>query len=315
MWSPPTTARGQDAPVRVDRGRFAVVADVSDSLLARSLAERAQATDTFPGLPRPRDAVLIQVAPDARAFRQLIGVHAPEWGAAFAFPLEHRIVMQGRTAPTSAGDPLRVLRHELAHLALHEYLAGLPPRWFDEGYASWAAGEWDREDAIAANVGLALGGFRSLAGLDSGYQLGARRADAAYALSYRAVAELAALDHVRGLSLLFQYWKTDGDLDRALRRGYGLTLGGFERLWLDRTRRRYGGLALFADVTLGAFVLLLIVTPLYLIRRRRDQARLAVMRAADAVAEQRERESAIAELLRSTENPSPGSGGESDSSS
>jgi len=282
-----------------------VVADAADSLLAASLAERALAADSFPGLPRPRASVLIQIAPDARTFRDLIGAHAPEWGAAFAFPHERRIVMQGRSAPSSAGDPRQVLRHELAHLALHESLGDLPPRWFDEGYASWAAGEWDREDVIAANVGLALGRYRTLAGLDSGFALGARRADAAYALSFRAVAELAELDPARGLTLLFRYWKEEGDLDRALRRGYGLTLGGFERRWVDRTRRRYGGLALFADITLGGFLLLVVITPLYLLRRRRDRARLLAMRDADALAEQRERESALEALLQSVADPSP----------
>jgi hypothetical protein len=283
-----------------------VVAYARDSLLAASIADRAAASDTFPGLPRPRERLLIQVAPDGRAFRELIGAGAPEWGAAYAFPGERRIVMQGRSAPSSAGDPLKVLRHELAHLALHEFLGDRPPRWFDEGYASWAAGEWDREDVIAANIGLALGGFRSLAALDSGFESGARRADAAYALSYRAVAELASLGERRGLELLFRYWREGGTLDAALRRAHGLTIGGFERRWLDRTRRRYGGLALFADVTVGAVVLLLIVTPLFVLRRRRDRERLARMREADAAAERRERESAIEALLRSVEEAPPG---------
>lgn len=288
----------------MERGRFSVVAEANDTLLARSLLDRAIANDTFPGLARPRDAILIQIAADARNFRQLIGENAPEWGAAFAFPAERRIVMQGRTAPSTAGDPLRVLRHELAHLALHESLGDLPPRWFDEGYASWAAGEWGREEVIAANVGLALGRYRTLASLDSSFYAGTQTADAAYALSYRAVAELAALDEARGLTLLVRYWKEERSLDRALRRGFGLTLGGFEKRWVDRTRRRYGGLALFADVTLGTMVLLVIITPLYLIRRRRDRERLARMREADALAEQRERESAIEALLRSVDDPS-----------
>ncbi|MFP5355115.1 MAG: hypothetical protein ACLGIK_08170, partial [Gemmatimonadota bacterium] len=60
--------------------------------------------------------------------------------------------MQGRRASSDAGDPIRVLRHELAHLALHEYLGDLPTRWFDEGYASYAAGEWDRDRVIATNL-------------------------------------------------------------------------------------------------------------------------------------------------------------------
>ena len=296
----------QITPHRLQGGRFTVIAYDNDSLLAASLLRSALAHDTFPGLPRPKAPVLISVAPDRNTFRQWIGGQAPEWGSAFAFPAERRIVMQGRSAPSDAGNPLRVLRHELAHLALHEALGDLPPRWFDEGYASYAANEWDREAVIAANVGLALGGFRTLASLDSGFFGGARRAEASYALSYRAVAELASIDRARGLDLLFEYWKGEGTLNLAIRQAYGLTYEGFQKRWLDRTRRRYGGLALFTDMTLGALVLMLLVAPLYLVRRRRDRERLARMKAADAEAERRERESAIEALIRGSDDPSPG---------
>ena len=296
----------QITPHRLQGGRFTVIAYDNDSLLAASLLRTALAQDTFPGLPRPKAQVLISIAPDRSTFRQWIGGQAPEWGSAFAFPAERRIVMQGRSAPSDAGNPLRVLRHELAHLALHEALGDRPPRWFDEGYASFAANEWDREAVIAANVGLALGGFRTLASLDSGFFGGARRAEASYALSYRAVAELASIDQARGLDLLFEYWKSEGTLNLAIRQAYGLTYEGFQKRWIDRTRRRYGGLALFTDVTLGALVLMLLVAPLYFMRRRRDQERLARMKAADAEAERRERESAIEALIRGSDDPSPG---------
>jgi hypothetical protein len=299
-------AVAQVIPHRLQGGRFTVIAYDNDSLLAASLLRSALARDTFPGLPRPQAKILISIAPDRETFRQWIGPHAPEWGSAFAFPAERRIVMQGRSAPSDAGDPVRVLRHELAHLALAEAMGDLPPRWFSEGYASWAANEWDREAVIAANVGLALGGFRTLASLDSGFASGTRRAEASYALAYRAVAELSAIDEKRGLELLFRYWKAEGSLNVALRQAYGLTYEGFQKRWIDRTRRRYGALALFTDMTLGAVVLILLVTPLFLLRRRRDRERLARMRVADAEAERRERESAIESLIRGGDDASPG---------
>ncbi|HET7621085.1 MAG TPA: hypothetical protein VFK39_04190, partial [Gemmatimonadaceae bacterium] len=131
------TAPAQQAPLRLDSGRITVVAYPRDTRLAHSVLDTAVASDSFPGLPRPRNRILIAIAPDERRFRDWIGAGAPEWGAAVAIPSEHRIVMQGSRAGSDAGDPMRVLRHELAHLALHEYLGDLPPRWFDEGYASY----------------------------------------------------------------------------------------------------------------------------------------------------------------------------------
>jgi hypothetical protein len=284
---------------RFDRGRFTIVAAPSDRQLAQSLLDAAVARDTFPGLPRPKQQVIIAVASDRRQFRALIGPSAPEWGAAVAFPQSSRIVMQGRSAGSDAGDPIDVLRHELAHLALHEALGDLPPRWFDEGYASYAANEVARDAVLGANVALLFRAMPSLDSLDEGFQGGSFRAEGTYALAYRAVAELAARDPERGLTLFFQYWKTTGRFDQAVRRAYGITQSQFETIWKSRTRRRYGGLALVADLSIAAAMTVFLVLPFYVIRRRRDRLRMAALVRADQEAERREAASAIEALLRS----------------
>ena len=286
-----------DAPLRLDVGRFTAVYYPPVALLARSLLAGAARTDSFPWLPRPRQRVLIAIAPDAGRFRAWIGPRAPEWGAAIAFPESRRIVMQGRAAGSDAGDPQEVLRHELAHLALHERLGDRPPRWFDEGYASVAAREWRRDDVLAANVALAVRGVPSLAQLEESFSGGAVAAQSAYALSYRAVTELASLDEERGLTLLFDYWPRSASLDVAVRRAFGITLAGFEQRFQSRTQRRYGGLALFADLSLLLFVLSVLVAPFFIARRLRDRRRLRALLAADAAMERAERESALATLL------------------
>jgi peptidase MA superfamily protein len=285
----------QEAPERIDRGRFAVLFFPHDRQLASSLGAYAVATDTFPGLPRSQQRVTIAIAPDRRRFREWAGA-APEWGSAVAFPETRRIVLQGRRAGSDAGDPLVVLRHELAHLALHESLGDLPPRWFDEGYASYAASEWGREEVLMTNVALALRGMPSLDELEDAFGGGSSRAQAAYALSYRAVAELARIDPARGLSLFFSYWKTTGSLERAMRQAFGMTVADFERRWRQRTRAQYGALALLSNLTAGAVLLLLIVGPFYILRRRRDRRRLETMREAEAASE-RAQQTAIDELL------------------
>ena len=96
LWLAPAVASAQDA-LRFDRGRFTVLAYPSDRQLGQSLLAAATAHDTFPGLPRPRQQVVIAVAPDRARFRAWIGPNAPEWGAAVAFPESRRIVMQAST--------------------------------------------------------------------------------------------------------------------------------------------------------------------------------------------------------------------------
>src|SRR5262245_52857123 len=93
------------APGRLDRGRFTAVFYPSERTLAKSLLDGAVKTDTFPGLARPTQRVLIALAPDRERFREWIGPGAPEWGAAIAFPESRRIVMQGRSSGSDAGDP------------------------------------------------------------------------------------------------------------------------------------------------------------------------------------------------------------------
>jgi hypothetical protein len=248
-------------------------------------------------LPRPRERALITIAPDARRFREWVGPGAPEWGAAIAIPDEQRIVMQGGNAGSDAGNPIQVLRHELAHLALHEFLGDLPPRWFDEGYASYSAGEWGRGEVLETNIALALHGVPPLDSLDVGFTGGAERAGAAYALAYRAVAELAALDSERGLALFLRYWRETGSMDRAMRAAYGITEDAFDQRWRSRTMRSYGALALLANASVAFGLMGLIILPLYLVRLRRKRRRLAALLSADEAAERAARESALEALL------------------
>ena len=289
-----------DAPRRIDSGRFTVVYYPQDDRLARALVSSAAANDSFPWLPRPQQRVLIAVAPDAEHFRSWAGPDAPEWGAALAFPDSRRVIIQGRRAGSDAGDPIEVLRHELAHLALHERLGNQPPRWFDEGYASVAAREWRREDLLAANVALALKGPPSFDQVESGFFGGSFTAQSSYALSYRAVSELAALDPDRGLTLFFRYWSAGATMDGAMRQAFGLTLGGFEKHFQQRTQLRYGGLALFADISIASLILMILIMPFYLARRSRDRRRMAAMRAAEEAADRAEQESALASLVAGT---------------
>jgi hypothetical protein len=186
-------------------------------------------------------------------------------------------VLQGSSASADAGDPIVTLRHELAHLALHESMGDLPPRWFDEGYAGVAAHEWRREDALETNIGLAARGMPTLAQLDSEFQGGSSSAQVAYALAYRAVLDLEERGGERGLEPLFDNWRRTRSLDRAVRASYGITLSDFETKWRSSTRRRYGGLALVSNLAIGGLLMGLVILPLYLARRVRDRKRLEAM--------------------------------------
>ena len=245
------------------------------------------------------------IAPDRETFREWSGNDAPEWGAALAFPDSRRVVLQGQYGTAKVGDPPEVLRHELAHLALHEYLGNLPPQWFDEGYASFAAREWSRDDMVAANLALAIRGMPTFDQLDDEFGGGSTTAQTAYALAFRAVAELSAMDPQRGLTLLLANWRARKSLDAAIRSTYGITLAAFEQQWRINIQRRYGALALAGDLTIAGLVLLLVLLPFYLARRRRDRRRMEELIAADEAADRAAQQSALEALLAETSPPPP----------
>ncbi|MCA0375945.1 MAG: hypothetical protein LCH84_09790 [Gemmatimonadetes bacterium] len=289
-----------DATVQLRAGRFTVLATPGDARLARTLLTAAQARDTFPGLPRPTAAVRIAIAPDAARFRAWVGEGAPEWGAAIAFPDAQYIVMQGRTAGSDAGDPLVVLRHELAHLALHEAMGPLPPRWFDEGYASVSAGEFTREQLFETTFGMVWRTLPSLEALERGFVGGGVEAGWSYAMAHRVVSELEQLGGSGGLANFFAYWKASGSFEKAIRGAFGMTGEAFEKHWQRQTRRRYGALSVVTNVTAAVGMFGVVLLPLFLQKRRRDRRRLEAMRAADAAQEAAARASALQALLDAT---------------
>lgn len=301
------TSVGPPVGMRVwTSGRLVVFAGPAEARLATSLLADASARGGFPGIPALRDTAWVWIAPDERTFRRWVGPSAPEWGAAIAFPARRVIVLQGRDAGADAGDPVRTFRHELAHLALAEVLGPDVPRWFDEGYASFAAGEWGRDEVLATSVGLIWRGIPSLAGLDSAFDGGSDRAQRGYALAHRAVVELAVLGGASGLSPLFTEWRASGSFDAALRAAHGLTAEGFEARFRTVVRRQYGVLALAADLGVLGIALVALVAPFWWRRRRESRARLDRMRAFEARQEAADRASALAELLgdRAPDRPS-----------
>ena len=238
------------------------------------------------------------IAPDASTFREWAGQADFPWAAAVAFVEQHRVVMQGRSASPGAGDPLQVLRHELAHVALHDYLGGTAPRWFAEGYASYAAGEERTEGFLATNAALLFRRMPTLGALDS--MLASRtgtEARAGYALALRAVADLAAIDPALGLTPLLTAWKERDSFDLAMRRAYAQTSDDFEREWQQRTRWQFAFLAIATNSAMGGLVLVALLVPLHRSRRRKQQERLDEMRRREAITDAAMRSAALDAML------------------
>ncbi len=207
------------------------------------------------------------VVPDARRLDSLTLGRAPRWGAAVALPSLRTIVLRadGRDLP-------RTLRHELAHLALHERVEVRVPLWFDEGYAGWAAGEWERLGVLELNLAVARGALPDFRALDGALRASETSADAAYALAYSAVSELARRNPTATLNPLMERLAAGEDFGAAVLATTGLTVDRFEEAWQRSIRRRYG-LATWLLAGGGWLLVAIAVLVLVHLRRRADLPR------------------------------------------
>lgn len=192
-----------------------------------------------------------------------------------------------------------VFRHELAHLALEEATGGNAPRWLHEGYAQYAAGSWDWQQAWRLRFVFLTGGGDELRELSLGFPGDATGARTAYLLSYTAVQELAGLSGPRGLQVVFTRLREGATMDEAVRRTFGITLDQFEERWRKRVGERYGILFMLSRAT--AFWVAVTVALLLLgwWRRRRDRKKLERMR------EEERREAQMWEALSPGSSASP----------
>jgi hypothetical protein len=260
------------------RGGNLVVRHAPDAApRARALLERVRAAPPLPALPADvldRDPpIRIYLAPDERAFARLTRGRAPHWGAGIAFPATGEIVLPAYASPRGGQTSLdRVLRHELAHVALQRYLDGLRvPTWFAEGYATWAAGQFDLEAGWMLRLAFLTGRAPPLDSLALDWPDRAVDARVAYTLSASAVAWLHRRGGDRVMSVFLERWRDTGDFERALRATYGLTVGQLERHWGDGVRRRYGWLLFLAQTSVIWALLSALVLALFVIRRRRHR--------------------------------------------
>lgn len=274
------------APDTLARAPYTVEYWPQQAGLAERLLDVAGRQRPLPGLPAealPGGPVRIVLAPAAAAWDSITGGAVPDWAAGIAVPEQGLVVMPTYSWERMSAPALyATLRHELAHVALGRWVQpSRVPRWFDEGYARWAAGEWGYDAIWQLRLAFFLRRAPRLSSLSLDWPRGASDARVAYLLSTSAVAHLARLGGDRGLQVLLRHWRETGSFDDALRRTLGMTPGQFEDSWIDSVETRYAWpVFLTHSVVFWALASILLVA-LFYIRRRRDRARLERLRVTD----------------------------------
>jgi hypothetical protein len=254
-------------------GRVTAVASPGHEPLAVALATAADRTPPFPGIgPLPDRPIRLILAPTRARFDSLTHGRLPPWSEGAAFPDGSTIVLLTTRPPDRL---VAALRHELAHLVLRWRLVHPPPLWFDEGYAAFAAGEWDRLEALRLNWQIARGVRMNLDDVDRALRSDEADAQSAYALATTAVLLLNRWGGGEGLAPLIERMADLPTFDAAMRATYHVTEGDFETRWEREVASRYGLLSWAGAVGLFWALLALLLLSLVGLRRRRDRARRA----------------------------------------
>ncbi len=255
----------------------------ADSIKAVRVLNTLEAATPLPGLPPGiPTGVLLVLAPDEAEFVRLTGGAAPDWGAGVALPAQSAIIVPAYTSARGSGwSDVRILRHEWAHIGLHQYLDGLRvPRWFSEGYAQWASGGWDWSEGWKLRIALARGGS-PLDSLTFSWPRDEAGARTAYLLSATTVEYLVVQGGPQALEVLLRRWKELGNFERAFRATFGATTAQFEEDWRRYVRDRYGWLFVLSHSAVFWMVLSLALVAMAGVRRRARREHMARLRAAD----------------------------------
>jgi len=258
-------------------GRVTAIAWHGQENLATALAEAADRAAPLPGLGAwPDRPIVLYLAPTRARFDSITNRRLPEWSDGAAFPERGRVVLRSDRPPDRLSA---ALRHELAHIGLRWQVGRVAPLWFEEGYASVAAREWDRFDALQLNWTLARGAPPSLEELDRALRGTERDALGAYALATTAVLLLERWGGTRGLEPLLTNAGRASSFDAALRTTYAVTESDFEARWHADLRARYGWLAWGSAAALVWSIAAVLLVWLGRRRRARDHARRAALEA------------------------------------
>lgn len=263
--------------------RAVVMYAPADSAKAARVFEMVESFLPLPALPDSIPyGISVYLAPDEGAFAALTGGAVPEWGAGVAIPRESTIVIPAYASGRGRGwSDARLLRHEWAHVGMHQYLGGLRvPRWFSEGYAEWASGGWDASEGWRLRVALASGS-PSLDSLTLSWPRSRTGAEIAYLLSATTLEYLVQPSGERGLELLLERWKDTGSFERAFRTTFGMTSGQFERNWRRYVKERYGWLFVLSHSAIFWMALTLAMLVMVRLRRGRNREALARLRATE----------------------------------
>ena len=221
------------------------------------------------------DTLNVLLAPSRRDFYSLSRGRLPSWAAAFASPVDRRMVIKSPRWNRSESTFESELIHELSHLLLHRRVApGVLPRWLDEGLALFYSRDNRWRTSTALSKAILTRSLIPLADIDYVLNFHRQKAELAYQECYSAVYYLLTTYDIDAVRIIVNGLRDRQDIDQIFLRATGSSFSEFEREWLEHAKKSHRWTwATEVDQLIWLFIPLLAVAG-YLLVRRRNRAKL-----------------------------------------
>jgi hypothetical protein len=224
------------------------------------------------------DHVEVRFGRDVREMESLAprGARLPSYASGVAFPSLDLVLLTATPRyPGEQLDLVQVFKHELAHVALNDAVAGQDvPRWFNEGYAVHASGEAYAARAQTLWTATLAKTLLPLRDLTQRFPADPTSASIAYAEASDLVRFLLRADEGPRFRALIERVASGQSFDHALADAYSTDVASLENEWREEVARRYSFWPiLFGGTTLWTVAMALFFWG-YVKRKRRARSKL-----------------------------------------
>jgi len=163
---------------------------------------------------------------------------------AYALPDKELIVIDYSRMKTNPFTIESIIKHELCHLLLHEYIgAETLPRWLDEGVAQWASGglvDIVMEKRSVLNEAVRQNRIIGLKYLADGFPYDEGLLTLAYAESKDFIEYMVREKGAQGMLALLNRLKEGNGIDSAIMKTFSIPFDELEKSWHSNLEKKAG---------------------------------------------------------------------------
>ncbi|MCX7945322.1 MAG: peptidase MA family metallohydrolase [Deltaproteobacteria bacterium] len=267
---------------RIESDNFIVEADFQLRRLADSVVGSAekQIEEMYSIIPIELDGkITVRIAGSLREYEdfQPIDHKAPVWSVGIAYPKRRLIVLRG-DATHGPDEILRTFRHELAHVFLHNFSNKKIPKWFSEGFSMYFEDRGGIVKSLKLIRQAIVNSYVPIDSIEESFPDDPIDIQNAYLTSTEFFSYLLSEIKEEGLNQVFQYVLDGLDFKYAIYKVSGKTISEMERDFKRRSRFRYAWLPLITSSTSIWLFMTFLFVYVYIIKKRRSDKRLELMR-------------------------------------